>query len=599
MEHFLVRAEAHASGQVVRATPRFTPAREGEDALFLDGLVFRLSAAEARIDGDPARAMLARLKERGPSAFADIVGDFVACAVIGGRVHAFKSFTSQYQLYVNERVVSNRLAPVVAADDIAFDEGYFARHVLLVPGMRFHLARTPIRGVTRVLPGELVTFGPTVTRLQLVKRRYRYRLDRKQRREDVAPEITRLLRESVRDHLASPRAKGVCIELSGGLDSSFIACLVGEAQPGAKAVMFSRPDVPSHRQSEDHARSVADRYGLDLTVLAPSDLPSTPSLASPPYGDEPSDFFWFGDLFSQAVAALTPEGGAVFTGFGADQLFLRSSAFLPYLLGRGELTELAKKLGPVARLMSRSRTSLAFQSGLSQIPRRLFYAMAKPFAGRRFDPMYVADVNLHRSLHEPVPWLPAGVEQERFEVERIAAERSLVGGGIVCDDWGYFAASRTVAGPWFDRRGVSDASPFCDLRLIDFVYDEVSALLVHDFDARYKELLREAQKGIVPEDLRARKNDMFVFNSFMADYLEKGREELEALLDEIPSGLADPRGVREAYEKLRFGVMNSSTRSLIGLFGYLVWRRAFVSAVKELRARVRTTEAEAAASVET
>lgn len=583
MEHFLVRADAEPSVQIGVATPRFTPARDGNDAVFVDGLVFRLSVSEPRIEGDPATAMLARVKERGTAALAEMVGDFVVCVVLGGEVHAFKSFTSQYQLYIHGRVVSNRLAAVVTGD-IDLDEGYFARHVLLVPGMQFHMDRTPVRGVTRVLPGELVTLGRTVSRTQLVKRRYEYRLDRTQRREDVAPEIARILRESVQDHLASPRAKGICVELSGGLDSSFVACLVGEARPGTKAVMFSRPDVPSHRQSEDYARAVADRYGLDLAVLAPSDLPRKPTLASPPYGDEPSDFFWFGDLFSQAVAALTPEGGAVFTGFGADQLFLRTAAFLPYLLGRGELDAFAKTLGPVARLISRSRVNLALQSALSQIPRGLFYAMAKPFAGRGFDPMYVADVNLHRSLYEPVPWLPASAHQEEYEDERKAAERRLVGDGIICDNWGYFTASRAVAGPWFDRRGLSDASPFCDLRLIDFVYDHVSALLVHDFEGRYKELLREAQKGIVPDALRARKNDMFVFNSFMADYLEAGREELVAMLDEVPAGFVDPRGVREAFEKLRFGVMNSSTRSLIGLFGYMAWRRAFIAAVRAPKA---------------
>jgi asparagine synthase (glutamine-hydrolysing) len=582
MEHFIVSAAVDDGTGTGSSTARFAPARDGKDVVFLDGVVFRLSASEPRIEGDPARAVLARIKERGPAALADMVGDFVACVVTELATYAFKSFTSQYQLYVSGRTISNRLALVAPRDALTLDEDYFARHVLLVPGMQFHMARTPVRGVTRVLPGELVTFGRNVSRTQLVKRHYRYRLDRAQRREDVAPEIVRILRESVRDHLASPRSRGVCVELSGGLDSSFVACLVGEAQPGAKAVMFSRPDIPSHRQSEDYARSVADRYGLDLHVLAPSDLPEAPSLSSPPYGDEPSDFFWFGDLFSRAVAALTPEGGAVFTGFGADQLFLRSSAFLPYLLGRRELREFAANLGPVAKLISRSRVNLALQSGLSQIPRGLFYKLAKPFAGRRFDPLYVADVNLNRALYEPVPWLPASAEQETFDAERIAAERRLVGDGIICDDWGYFAAPRAVAAPWFDRRAVTDASPYCDLRLIDFVYDEVSALLVHDFEGRYKELLREAQKGIVPEDLRARKNDMFVFNSFLTDYLAKGRDELVSLLDEIPDGFVDPRGVRQAFEELRFGVMNSSTRSLIALFGYLTWRRAFLAELAEL-----------------
>ncbi len=581
MEHFLVCDDRAPAPPTYEASPRFHPATDADGALFIEGPVFRLSAGEPHLGAEPGRAVLERVRLRGPEALAELVGDFVACLTSKDATYAFKSFTSQYQLYLHERTLSNRLVRVVGSRAITLDHDYFVRHVLLVPGMQFHMRRTPLRGVERVLPGELLTIGERVTRRQLVRRTYAYRLDREQRREDVAPEIASILRTSVRDHLAASRGAAT-IELSGGLDSSFIACLVGETRPGTKAVMFSRPDVPSHGQSETYARGVAERYGLDLLVLAPEDLPSHPEIAKPPYGDEPSDFFWFGDLFSRAVAQHTGDRGTVFTGFGADQLFLRSPAFLPYLLGRRAVGAFGRNLRPVGRLTSRSPLHLALQSALSQIPRGLFYKLAKPFATRRFNPMYVGDVNLHRTLYEPVPWLPASASQEEFEAERLEAETRLVGNGIICDDWGYFSASTAVAAPHFEPRAIVDASPYCDLRLIDFVYGKVSALLVHDFSegARYKELLREAQKGIVPDDLRARKNDMFVFNSFLGDYMRKGREDLLSLLDEVPDGLVDLGGARRAFEELAFGVMNSSTRSLIALFGYLIWQRAFRNAIR-------------------
>lgn len=564
------------------ASGRFAGVARGVNRLFLEGHVYRLSNTSERLAADVAAAsVLEALEERGPEAFADMVGDFVACAIVGGRTYAFKSFTSQYQLFVAGERVANRLAPL-AGPAPSFDEGYFARHVRMVPGLRWSARRTPIRGVERVLPGELVTIDHGVERRALVTRRWRYRLDRGQRREDVAPAITDCLDTVIGDQLAARGGAGVTVELSGGLDSSFVACLVGRARPGTRAVMFSRPDLPSHRQSEDYARSVADRYGLELVMLPPSALPREPTLSSPPYADEPSDFFWFGDLFSRAVASLTPPGGVVFTGFGADQLFLRSPTFLPYLLAHREYRAFARALRPAGRLLARSPLHLALQSLLSRVPRGLYYAMARPFAGRRFDPFFVADVNLNRVLYQPVTWLAGSAEQEAFDVERRDAERRLVGDGILCDDWGYFASPHVIAGPWFEHRGIDDASPYCDLRLLDLVYDQVSALLVHDFEGRYKELLREAQRGIVPEDLRARKNDMFVFNTFLTDYLRDGREELAAMLDEIDPGLVDRRGVQRAFEELGFGVMKSSTRSLIALFGYLAWQRAFRRRVASL-----------------
>jgi asparagine synthase (glutamine-hydrolysing) len=414
-----------------------------------------------------------------------------------------------------------------------------------------------------------------MNRKQLVCRRYRYLLDTAQRREDIAPEVLRLLRESISDRLAAYPEADVCIEISGGLDSSFIACLVGEMRSDTKGIMFAQPAVPSHRISEDYSREVAGRYGIDLTILAPEDLPPVPQV-DPAYSDEPSDFFWFGELFSRAVADMASPGALVFTGFGADQLFLRSTAFLPYLLARREYRHFLHALRPAARLVSRSPVSLALQSLVSQIPRDLYYSLAGRFAHLRWSPLDVSDVNLDRMLYMPVPWLARGDRQGQYDAERRQVEQELVGDGIICDDWGYFAAPRAVTFPHFASKQLIDASPYCDLPLLDYVYCDVSALLVHDFASRYKELLREAQKGIVPEPLRGRANDLFVFNSFQLRYFKQARDFFRELLASCPDGWVDSRGAGAALEQLEFGIMNSSTRSLVALMGYLSWRKAFL-----------------------
>ena len=562
-------------------TPGIRAVADAHRALIVEGALFRVAG---RRSPDPQAALFERLAERGPDAFAEVDGDFVACYVTRDASFAFKSFTSQYQLYLRARdgLASNRL--FLLADDAGpvLDEDYFARHTLIVPGMQFHMRGTPLAGIDRVLPGQLVTLGDAHLARQLVQRDYRYRLDAAQRREDVAPEIVRLLRESVKDRLDAANGADVCIEISGGLDSSFIACLVGEVTTGAKGVMFSQPDIPSHRISEQYAIEVADRYGIDLAIVPPSELPPAPQ-TEPRYGDEPSDFFWFGELFSEAVARIASPGSLVFTGFGADQLFLRSPAFLPYLVQHRQWRTFLRSLSPAGRLLSRSPLSLALQSLVSQIPREPYYQLARRFAGRRWNPFDVSDVNVHRMLYSPVGWLARGASQERYEIERLQAEQALVGDGIVCDDWGYFAAPRAVTFPHFAHRGLVDASPFCDLRLIDYLYDQVSALLVHDFDGRYKELMREAQKGIVPESLRARKNDMFVFNSFQTAYVGRARDFFVSLLDGAPDGWLDRTAALRALDELEFGLMTSSTRSLVAAFGYLSWRQAFVRQLDDHR----------------
>lgn len=543
--------------------------------IFIEGGVFRV---DGRF-GPDALVRLAELVDReGPSALARAEGDFVAIVITDGEACAFKSFTSQYQLYYRESdgAVANRLSFFLDRPTPLWNEDYFARHVLIVPGYQFMSAETPLRDVSRVLPGELVRIGPAVTRQQLVRRNYCYRLDAAQRPEDVAPKILATLRDSIKGRLAAYPDAGICVEISGGLDSSFIACLLGEQASGIRGVMFSQPNVPSHEVSERYARDVAERYGIDLRVIAPDELPVRVD-RNPGYADEPSDFFWFGDWFSRAVADVADPRSLVFTGFGADQLFLRSLAFLPYLLRRRAYALFANALPAASRLTSRGQANLAWQSLLSLIPERWHQRLAAPFDGGRWNPFDVGDVNMQRMLTLPVPWLRCGKDLAAYTVERKAWERDLAGDGVLCDDWGYFSAPRTVTQSHFAAKGLIDASPYCDLPLLDLAYDEVSALRVHDFEGRYKELLRECQKGIVPETLRNRQNDSFVFNSFQLKYVNDGRDWFLSLIEGAPEEWIDRRAASFALEQLAFGITTSSTRSVMALLGYLSWRQALLA----------------------
>ncbi len=543
--------------------------------ILIEGAVFRVENQAGRRALDHLAALIDR---DGPSAIVRADGDFVAIIVTDQDTYAFKSFTSQYQIYYRERdgAVANRLGFFFEPSSTRWNEHYFARHVLLVPGYQFLSAETPLADVSRVLPGEMICLGRPVTRQQLIRRNYGYRLDAAQRREDVAPRILAILREQIKGRLAAQPDAKICVEISGGLDSSFIACLLGEqASSGICGVMFSQPNLPSHAISEGYAREVADRYGIDLVVIPPEELLDAVD-ENPGYSDEPSDFFWFGDWFSRAVADVAAPGSQVFTGFGADQLFLRAPSFLPYLLQRREYRHFAKALPPASGLLSRGRTNLGWQSLLSLAPEGIHQRLSRMFGDSGWNPFDVSDVNMRRMLTEQVPWLRCGRSLHAYSTERESWERELVGDGIICDDWGYFSAPRTVTQSHFAAKGLTDASPFCDLPLLDFVYNDVSALLVHDFEGRYKELLREAQKGIVPESLRGRQNDTFVFNSFQLTYVNKARKYFASLLKTAPDGWIDRRAANYALEQLSFGIATSSTRSAMALMGYLGWRQAFV-----------------------
>jgi len=426
-----------------------------DGTILIEGVILRVGNET----GAGALARLVQLIEQdGPAALARVEGDFVALIKTPGALHAFKSFTSQFQLYYREGAghVSNRLFPFWRSDKDTWNEDYFARHVLIVPGYQFISRETPIRNVNRVLPGELVTIGRNVTRDQLVHRDYKYRFEGGATRHEAAEQILHLLRDSIKSRLAARPQSRICVEISGGLDSSFIACLLGEATSGIRGVMFSQPGVPSHVVSEGYAREVAQRYGIDLAVVPPEDLPAPP-LGTAPYCDEPSDFFWFGDIFSRGVAQWAEPNSYVFTGFGADQLFLRSPAILPNLLKNRQLTVFCASLSAASALLSRSRFSIAWQSAISQLPADLHRRLQRASSVTGWNPWDVSDVNMKRTLTHEVAWVRCGKGLDAYSSERLEAEKPLVGNGILCDDWGYFSAPRVVTQGHFCQKGLLDA----------------------------------------------------------------------------------------------------------------------------------------------
>ncbi len=585
---------ARASG--VASDAPLGRASAGGATLVYEGRVDRLAAGDAHVHADPsvtphvvASRLLERVAQRGVDAFAAVQGDFAACLWSEGELTAFRSFTSPAQVYWSDELVSNRLVEHARGGRGEPDPAFRLRFVLNVATLQHGFETTPIVGVRRLLPGHAVTLAPGYApRLrQLVRRAYRYVLEPSQRRDDVAPRLRELLTACVEDRVKQT-SRPVWCELSGGLDSSFVACLAARARKDVCAYMFSRPDRPSHRSSEDYAREVADRYGIALTVLAPDDLPRV-DLTEAVYADEPSDFFWYGRLFGGGAARVVPEGATLLTGFGADQLFLRSPRILPYLLRRGQLRRFGDGLASVGKLLSRSRASLAWQSALSALPRRLHLGAAARFARMPVNPFAADDVSMDRALTGGVAWLraPDGRDalalREALEDEHVAADARLVGDGILCDDLGYLSATRFVDGPYTDPRGVAVESPFCDLRLLDFVYDEVSLHLVHDFDARYKELLRAAQEGIVPETLRARQSDTFSFDASRDRLLADNKHALRELFasPDLDAWL-DRAGAARALAELELGVQSSSTRALLAAAGYLLWWRDFERAARAL-----------------
>src|SRR5690606_20643734 len=93
--------------------------------ILVEGLVQRVEECI----GIPALDRLVELLNRdGPSSIARAEGDFVALVKSRTHIHAFKSFTSQYQIYYREgeRLIANRLFAFWNVTTGEWDEDYFA-----------------------------------------------------------------------------------------------------------------------------------------------------------------------------------------------------------------------------------------------------------------------------------------------------------------------------------------------------------------------------------------------------------------------------------------------------------------------------------------
>ena len=384
------------------------------------------------------------------------------------------------------------------------------------------------------------------------------------------------MNEVVDDRIAAAGSRPLFCELSGGLDSSYVSSVVASKRHDIGAYMYSFPDSPSHRSSEEGARVVAKRHGIDLKVFYPRDFLSLDLREPLPYRDEPSAFFWQGALFCPKIKEFVPPGGVIFSGFGSDQVFMRSPFVLLWLMRSGMGRQYVRTLLDFARHRRRSAVSLTYQTLISQLPRSTFIPLFRAFQAQPWNPFNVEDFNPGLGRYEAIPW----IKSQRLDLleEERARSRKLYGDGAVVrlTDQSYVFAPYSHMGPYLDPLGIHCEFPYCDPRVIEFALSGVSWHLIHDWSNPAKHLLRLAQKGTVPEEVRTRKKNEFFFDGIFSSMLRQNRNYLRELLSSAGEfdGLRH-RELGSAFELLFFGKRSNSAQALCRLLAYLLWIRDF------------------------
>ncbi|MGH3387285.1 MAG: asparagine synthase (glutamine-hydrolyzing) [Actinomadura sp.] len=348
------------------------------------------------------------------------------------------------------------------------------------------MVKTPEQAVFsdmyEVRPGHVVR----VRRAGLTKRRY-WALEAREHTDSLDTTV-RTVRELLEDIVTRQLISDVplCSLLSGGLDSSIVTALAARAlaaEGGGPVRSFSvdfvgaaETFVPDPLRSTPDApfvRDLAEHVAADHTeILLDGDELSDPGVRAAVLGATDLPPVWYGDMWPSLhllFRAVRERSTVALSGESADEIFGGYSWFHdPEVLTAETFPWLTTTPGP-------------FYDGTSLFEHGLLETLDIP--GRR-------KASYHDAIAE-VPVLPGeeGLEKRMREI-------------------GYLNLTRFLQ-TLLDRKdrmsmavGLEVRVPFCDHRLMDYVFNAPWAMKT--FDGREKSLLRAAARDVLPDSIAGR-----------------------------------------------------------------------------------------------
>ncbi|WP_017559149.1 asparagine synthase-related protein [Nocardiopsis baichengensis] len=476
----------------------------GEAALVLAGpsriaLIGRSTATSAVLETALAGG-LDRIGERTRA----LTGCFHLVAAVGGRVWARGAASGVRRLFHADvrgvRVLADRI-DALAAPGAPVDPGVLALRLAVPPAAEGLEQAAPLKGVDPVPTDHAAVLEPDgALRLSRWWRAPRPVLTP----EEGVPAVAEALEEAVR---ARTRAAGtVGCDLSGGWDSSTLSLL--SARHAERLVTY-RWDTSDPGNDDpvwaakaraflpDAVHRVAPADGLPLW-FARVDAPS-PSL------DEPLPCIRIRERTLHAARDLASLGARLhMNGQGGDELFAGNALFLHALAARAPLTALKRAWGykALARWpMAATARALADRRGYGRSLRRAANALGAPPVTQRtphFD--WVSPTRLP-------PWATPDARGAVAELLRAAADAAPSARPRA--QHAKLQAVRTsgcamrVVDQLYRHAGVELATPYLDDAVVNAVLSVDGRRLCDPY--RYKPLLAEAMRGVLPDELLTRR----------------------------------------------------------------------------------------------
>ena len=231
--------------------------------LLFDGFITKYKGKEAEFFGK-------FFKENGIHDLLEEALEWDGCWAIiyinqNGTVYCFTDPLGKKQLYYNKRGdICSQIKPLVSKEE-EFELDYLYLGAIQKWGYNID-ELTPFTSVKRVMPGKLYMFmGGTLQ--NATSECY---FDWRWGASKLPPESLRtLVRNSVVEYTqAIPKSeKNIAVLLSGGIDSSVVACLAVGALGKENVKGLMMPSQFSSDSSVEDAKELADRLGIEYSVL--------------------------------------------------------------------------------------------------------------------------------------------------------------------------------------------------------------------------------------------------------------------------------------------------------------------------------------------
>jgi asparagine synthase (glutamine-hydrolysing) len=449
-----------------------------------------------------------------------------------------------------------------------------------------------VRGVLKVRPGSCVTHERGQVR-ETEFWRPRLTGGTEGRRGPGPREAERRFEELFRAAVArrvtsTDRRLGVL--LSGGLDSSAVAAVAQQLQPGRPVPTFSAGFVDPDFDESGHALAVARHLGTEHHVvrIGGPDLAGVVE-SELAHADEPLADPSLLPMRLVCRAARTQVRGAL-TGDGADELLLgyryfqaeRAIELALRVLPAPRLETLVRQLARTLPARSGNLPAAAalglLAKGLRAAPEHRFYLSTAPFAPGELPRLLTPEAGAELAGHDPFAEV-ARLLRDQPGLSQVQLSQLAVTAHFLRD----VILTKT------DRGGMRSAlelrSPFLDLDLVEYVNSLPTELKLRRFTGKFL-LRRVAADWLPPAVVRRTK---LGFRAPMAALL---RGELRPLLLDTLStaalrrgGLFDAGAVRLLVDD-HLGGRRDTSRKLWALLVYQLW-------AENLTARPRSSESPA------